>query len=78
MSSTKYGGLEKFNRTLMEKSPQNKFIFVYVEDPMCQQYVDDMTTGNSAIEVISNKSVIRYCFSVICLILNSERFRLTV
>lgn len=28
-----------------------------------------MTTGNSAIEVISNKSVIRYCFSVICLIL---------
>lgn len=69
MSSTKYGGIERFNRTLMEKSSQNKFIFVYVEDPMCQQYVDDMTTGNSAIEVISNKSVIRYCFSVICLIL---------
>ena len=69
MSSTKYGGIEKFNKALKDKQGQDKFIFVYVETPRCQQYIEDMTSENSAIRSISNKSVISYCISVFCLIL---------
>ena len=72
MTSTKYGGIEKFNKTLIDKAKTDDFVFVYVEKPKCDDYINDLTTDNSQIKVISNKSIVGYCISVIILIL---RFR---
>lgn len=72
MSSTKYGGIEKFNKKLVDIDKSNDFVFVYVEKPECDDYIKDMTTDNSQIKEISNKSIISYCISVVILIL---RFR---
>lgn len=72
MSSTKYGGIERFNKKLVNKDKSDDFVFVYVEKPECDDYIRDLTTDNSQIEVISNKSIISYCISVVILIL---RFR---
>lgn len=72
MSSTKYGGIEKFNKKLVDIDKSDDFVFVYVEKPECDDYIKDMTTDNSQIKEISNKSIISYCISVVILIL---RFR---
>lgn len=72
MSSTKYGGIEKFNKKLVDIDKSDDFVFVYVEKPECDDYIKDMTTDNSQIKEISNKSIISYCISVFILIL---RFR---
>lgn len=72
MSSTKYGGIERFNKKLVDKDKSDDFVFVYVEKPECNDYIRDLTTDNSQIKVISNKSIISYCISVVILIL---RFR---
>lgn len=72
MSSTKYGGIERFNKKLVDKDKSDDFVFVYVEKPECDDYIRDLTTDNSHIEVISNKSIISYCIFVVILIL---RFR---
>lgn len=72
MSSTKYGGIERFNKKLVNKDKSDDFVFAYVEKPECDDYIRDLTTDNSQIEVISNKSIISYCISVVILIL---RFR---
>ena len=72
MSSTKYGGIEKFNKKLVDIVKSDDFVFVYVEKPECDDYIKDMTTDNSQIKEISNKSIISYCISVVILIL---RFR---
>lgn len=72
MSSTKYGGIEKFNKKLVDIDKSDDFVFVYVEKPECDDYIRDLTTNNSQIEVISNKSIISYCIFVVVLIL---RFR---
>lgn len=72
MPSTKYGGIEKFNKKLVDIDKSDDFVFVYVEKPECDDYIKDMTTDNSQIKEISNKSIISYCISVVILIL---RFR---
>lgn len=72
MTSTKYGGIERFNKELVDKDKSDDFVFVYVEKPECDDYIKDMTTDNSQIKEISNKSIISYCISVVILIL---RFR---
>lgn len=72
MTSTKYGGIERFNKKLVDKDKSDDFVFVYVEKPECDDYIKDMTTDNSQIKEISNKSIISYCISVVILIL---RFR---
>lgn len=72
MFSTKYGGIERFNKKLVDKDKSDDFVFVYVEKPECDDYIRDLTTDNSQIKVISNKSIISYCISVVILIL---RFR---
>lgn len=72
MSSTKYGGIEKINKKLVDIDKSDDFVFVYVEKPECDDYIKDMTTDNSQIKEISNKSIISYCISVVILIL---RFR---
>lgn len=72
MTSTKYGGIERFNKKLVDKDKSDDFVFVYVEKPECDDYIRDLTTDNSHIEVISNKSIISYCIFVVILIL---RFR---
>ena len=72
MSSTKYGGIEKFNKKLVDIDKSDDFVFVYVERPECDDYIRDLTTNNSQIKVISNKSIISYCIFVVILIL---RFR---
>lgn len=72
MSSTKYGGIERFNKKLVDKDKSDDFVFVYVEKPECDDYIRDLTTDNSQIKEISNKSIISCCISVVILIL---RFR---
>lgn len=72
MTSTKYGGIERFNKKLVDKDKSDDFVFVYVEKPECDDYIKDITTDNSQIKEISNKSIISYCISVVILIL---RFR---
>lgn len=72
MTSTKYGGIERFNKELVDKDKSDDFVFVYVEKPECDDYIKDMTTDNSQIKEISNKSIISYCIPVVILIL---RFR---
>ena len=60
MSSTKYGGIEKFNKKLVDIDKSDDFVFVYVEKPECDDYIKDMTTDNSQIKEIAAILLFRY------------------
>lgn len=44
MSSTKYGGIERFNKKLVDKDKSDDFVFVYVEKPECDDYILNSAT----------------------------------